>query len=200
MKVTEEEGDRKTESLSKVWVDYEGQRYCTETDLITPEGGGAKFITIQIGSKVYVLNTIEKTAQEIPASEEGKMPLQSGGLPDYKRFGGVRVGTDTVAGYETDIYEYIKFEDTIESISVFGKTLSSSDEGTEELEDIMARSARQSKVRAWIWRGPDVALKTVVDFGPLHITTETVHIAVNVDIPERVFTIPKGYTMKKIQR
>ena len=105
MKVTEEEGDRKTESLSKVWVDYEEQRYCTETDLITPEGRGAKFVTIQTGGKVYVLNTQEKTAQEIPASEEEKMPLQSGGLPDYKRFGGVRVGTDTVAGYETDIYE-----------------------------------------------------------------------------------------------
>ena len=53
----------------------------------------------------------------------------------------------------------------------------------------MAGSARQSKVRAWIWKETGVPLKTIVDFGRTCITTETVNIAVNVDIPERVFTM-----------
>jgi hypothetical protein len=46
----------------------------------------------------------------------------------------------------------------------------------------------------------DIPLKTIVDDGRRLVTTETVNIAVNVKVPERVFTIPKGYTITKLPR
>ena len=183
-----------------MWIDYETRRYCTETEVIAPLTSKAKFITIRTGEYVYILDPLDKTARKIPASEGGRMPFESGGLPDYKRFGGVPVGSDSVAGYATDIYEYIKIEDAIENVSGPGAPRASGDYRHEELEDIMAGSARQSKVRAWIWKETGVPLKTIVDFGRTCITTETVNIAVNVDIPERVFTVPEEYTIRKMQQ
>ena len=200
LKVAEEEASRKTESRSKVWIDYEGQRYCSETKVVSPDGKGATFVTIQSHGNVYMLNVANRTAQEIPASDEQQMVFDWDRLPDYKRFGGIVVGTDTVAGYETDVYEYIQFEDTMENLSAGEKSVASRDKEMGELKSILARSASQSRVRAWIWRDTDVPLKTVVDYGPKQITSETIQISVNVAIPERVFTIPEDYTMKRMQR
>lgn len=193
MRVVEEEGGRKMEGISKVWANFKEQRFCTETEMATPDGKRTKYVTIQADGKVYVLNVETKTAQEIPYLGEGSSRFDWGKTPDYKRFGGIAVGTDTVAGRETDIYEYIKFEDR------FQKHLGQQ-EGVDELKELMAKSANQIRVRQWIWRGTDFPLKTILDYGTKRVITETMHIAVNVNIPERVFKVPGEYTVKKTQR
>lgn len=198
MKVIEEEADRRTESVSKLWIDYEGQRYCSETEMITPGGKGVKYVTIQSDGKVYMLNVEQKTAQEIPSSEEGKILFDLNKTPDYKRFRATKVGTDTIAGWETDVFEYITFEDRPQ-YTLGQEKADSLVKGGEELKDLMSKSAVQSKVRQWIWKKTDFPLKTIVDNGPRRTITETVHIAVDVPLPERVFKVPKEYTIKKMQ-
>ena len=199
MKVTEQEKDRLTETMSKVWINYEERKYCIETDMITLDGKGTKYITIHSDGTVFLLQAETKTAQEIPSSSEEKRLFDWGEMPDHERFEGTQVGTDTVAGLETVVYEYIKLEDKPRGI-VKRERRDGRKEDTIELEDITSQSAIQSNVRQWIWKGTDFPLKTIVDYGSKKVTTEVLHIAVDVDVPERVFRIPKDYTLKKNQQ
>lgn len=114
MRVIEEEGERKTEGLSKVWVNFNEQKYTTETDVTGPSGKRTKYATILGEGKAYVLNMEAKTAQEIPYSEDSGPLMDWARTPDYKRFGGIAVGLDTIAGLDTEIYEYVKFEERIQ--------------------------------------------------------------------------------------
>jgi hypothetical protein len=99
-----------------------------------------------------------------------------------------------VAGLATDIYEYVKLEDRFP-----GQVDQSEKPGVQadDLGTIMAASGKQSFVRQWIWTEKQFPLKTIIDEGPKKTTTETMRISVDVNLPERVFTVPKGYVLKK---
>ena len=200
MKVVEEKGEWKTEGLSKVWVNFNEQKFTTETRVIGPGGKRTKYTTILSEGKAYVLNMEAKTAQEFPYAEGGNVVIDWGKTPDYYRFGGIIVGTDTVAGKEADIYEFIKFEERIPLSPGEGSGINREDEGLEGLQEILARAAVQLKVRQWIWKGTDFPLKTILDYGSKRNITEIVNIAVNVEIPERVFKVPKDYSLRKLKR
>jgi hypothetical protein len=196
--IQEEDGTR-TEGISKIWIDFEDEKYCVETEMQGRDGMAMQYVTIQNQGHVFVLNVQAKTAQEIPPDVGAGQMYGWKESPDFIRFGGVNVGLDTVAGHETEIYEYVKLEDRGSVQTEEENQAGDEKEREDGLAEIMAASGRQTRVRQWIWKGTQFPLKTIVDEGARQTTTETMHIVVDADIPERVFVVPKDYAIKKMQ-
>jgi len=195
----EEQDGIRTEGISKIWIDFEDEKYCVETEIQAPDGKMTKYVTIQKQGHVFVLNVQTQTAQEIPPGIGASQMYGWKELPDFIRFGGVSVGVDTVAGLETEIYEYIKLEDRGAGEMNEENLASDAEESGNELAEIMSASGRQTHVRQWIWYWTQFPLKTIIDEGMSRTTTETIRIVVDADIPAHVFIVPKEYAIKKTQ-